>query len=414
MNNFSRIAKNTFALTVSEIFIKAIGFVWVVFIAHSLSVFMYGRYNLVTAFISVFSILPDLGIGLIVIREIAKDRKMADLYLGNSLILTFFLLIVTFSLILISLFFTNYPQEVNYLILIAFFTLFLSSFRSVAVYYFDGTERMQYSGFLNSANSALLLIFSLAGLLLGLELKGIFYGMLTGTLISFILAWSLLIKKFVIPKIHFSSELIRHLFLEGLPLGLAALFYMVYTNIDSLMLSKMLGDYYVGIYNGARPFVFAIIELLNVPFIISVYPVLSRMHREDSVRFTKAIFKSLGFIFLWSFPVAILTYFLAPFMLPLIFGVKYISSIPVLRIFIFLVPFASLSALLYKVLIVLKKQYIYLFVSLFGVAVNILFNFILIPKLLTLGAALASVLTQITLFIVYMLIILGLLRRLRR
>jgi len=402
MNNFQKVFKNTFFLTLSEIFLKIIGFLWVIFLARSLSVSEYGRYNLVNSLMAVFSFLPDLGVGLIVIREIAKDRKEAEKFVSNSLILRFFLSLLTVMAVLVVSLVLGYKGELMTLIAIASFTLFISNLRSVPICFFEGLERMEITAFLNSANSLLLLLFALMIFLLGFGLKGIFLGMSLGTLLSLFLTWMIFFKFNILKKIIFNLKTLKFLVSEGLPLGLAAFAYLIYTNIDSVVLSRILGEYEVGIYNSATPFIISFVQIFNVPFMAAIYPALSRIYSLDNPkRFSKAIKKSLLLIVGWSFPLAIIFHFLSPIFIPLVFGIKYQSAIPVLKLLIFFVPFASISALLYKVLMVVGKQKIYLVVSLLGAFVNIFLNLLLIPKFLIYGAALASVFTQIILFLIY-------------
>lgn len=400
MNNFQRVLKNTFFLTFSEFFLRAIGFSWVIFLAHSLPVDLYGRYNFVNSFIAIFSFLPDLGIGIVVIREIAKNKKQAADYLGTSFILNGFLAFITFVLMFFVAFVFNYPPETKILISIASLTLLISTIRSVAIFFFDGVEKMHYSATFNTLNTVIMMVGGAIGYLILSNLLGVFVGMLIGTVISTILNWGILLKKFITPVISINIHLIKHLFSEGLPLGLAAFASLIYTRIDSIMLGQMLDERSVGIYNSATPFVFSFIQLLNVPFVVAVYPVLSRLVQERK-RFNRAIYKSLFVIVAWSFPVSIFIAFFAPFIIPFVFGAKYKEAIPVLQIIIFSVPFASLSAFLYKVLIVLKKQYVYLYVSILGAVVNIVSNIFMIPKFYILGASFSLVLTQIFLLVNY-------------
>lgn len=400
MNNFQRVLKNTFFLTLSELFLKGIGFLWVIFLAHSLTVDLYGRYSFVNSFIAIFSFLPDLGVGIIVIREIAKNKKHAANYLGASFILNGFLAFITFVLMFFIASIFNYPQETKMLIVIASCTLLVSTIRSVAIFFFDGVEKMQYSALFNTLNTMLMMMGGVFGYIISHDLFGVFLGMLAGTIVSTILNWSILLKKFITPVISINTNLIKHFLQEGLPLGLAAFSSLIYTRIDSIMLGQMLDERSVGIYNSATPFVFSFIQLLNVPFVVAVYPVLSRL-TKDRKRFNKAIYKSLLVIAIWSFSVSFLITFFAPFIIPFVFGTKYKEAIPVLQIIIFSVPFASLSALLYKVLIILKRQYIYLYISIAGAILNIILNAILIPGYYILGASLTSVFTQVVLFIVF-------------
>lgn len=404
MNNFRLVFKNTFFLTLSEFFLKVIGVVWIVFLAQSLTVAEYGKYTLVNSFVGIFAFLPDLGIGLIVIREIAKNRKKANVYLGNSLLLNIFFAFITLLIIFIIKGWVIPSSSTDYLVVIASLTLFFSIIRTAPVFYFEGTERMGTAALLTSLNTVLLLFGAFVLFKLGLGLPGIFWGMLLGTIASIIIAWALMVR-YVVPKVKFEKKLATYFFLQGLPLGMAAFASLVYSNVDSVILGRMLGDRSVGIYNAATPFAFSLIQLLNVPFVMAIYPALTRIGRKNPKRFNRAVLKSLGVIALWSFPTAIFVSLASPIIIPLIFGHKYESAIPVLEILVFFVPFASLSALLYKVLIVIKKQKIYLIVSLIGAAINIILNLFLIPLWGVYGAAFTEIITQFVLFIIYSIVI---------
>lgn len=404
MSNFRIVAKNTVFLTISEVFIKFIGIIWIIYIAHKFSVAEYGNYNLVNSFLAVFSFLPDLGIGLIVIREIAKDRKKADIYLGNSLTLNIVLAFFTIILIVATSYILKYPPEVNFLILIASITLLVSTVRSVGIDFYQGIEDMKTSAVLTFLNSFFMLIFAYFGLALGFGLKGLFIGMLVGSVISLLATW-IPLKKIIKLRLLLNWQLCKFLLKEGLPLGLAAFFYIIYTKIDSIILFELLGSRSVGIYNSATPFVFSSIQLLNVPFVVAVYPAISRIiSYNDKKRLNAAVKKSLGFILLWSLPWALAISIFSQTLIPLIFGAKYNQAIPILKFLIFFVPFASMSAFLYKVLIALNKQKIYLFVSLIGVLINLILNFIFISRFEIMGAAFASVTTQVLLFTIYLFI----------
>lgn len=399
-NNTGKVARNTLFLTVSEFLLKLIGVLWIIYLARLFSVVEYGEYNLVTSFIAIFSFLPDFGVGLIVIREIARERKKASLHLGNSLILNGILSVFTFILILIVAFVSGFNFQVFILIFISAITLVISTIRSVAIFYFDGVEKMHYSAILNTLNTILLLSFAVLLSLIGFGLYGIFIGMLVGTVISTFITWICLFK-YVTPTIRVKSHTILFYLKQGAPLGIASFSSLIYTHIDVLILSKLLGERAVGIYSAATPFAFALIQLLNVPFVVAVYPALSRLENEDRQRFKNGIIKSVGVILLWSIPSIIIISVFSPVIIPLIFGHKYDQAIPILKVLIFFVPFISMSALLYKVLIIIGKQKDYLIISIIGALINILLNVIFITKFGIFGAAWSAVLTQIFIFIIY-------------
>lgn len=399
MNNFQRVFRNTSYLFISEILIKALGLFWVIFLARNLSIEKYGMYNVIVSFIAIFSFLPDLGVGIITIREIAKHKKRASKLLGEAFLLNSILACFTIIIAFISSYVLLIPM--HFLIFISLVTLFFSTIRSVSVFYFDGMEKMQYSAILNGFNSFLLIICAAVALLLfNGSLTAVFLGMLIGTIISMIFSYVVLYKH---EKIHFTLDISRSLFLlkEGVPLGIASFAALVYSRIDVVILSQLLGNAKAGVYSAATPFPIALIQLLNVPFVIALFPALSRLHIEDSSRFKKTIYKSMGVVVLWSVPATFFVFFLADIFIPILFGNKYDNAIPILKTIILAVPFISLSAVLYKVLIAMRHQRDYLFISVLGAVVSVTLTITFISILGIMGAAWSSVITQIILFLTY-------------
>ncbi|OGH13042.1 MAG: hypothetical protein A2687_04195 [Candidatus Levybacteria bacterium RIFCSPHIGHO2_01_FULL_38_26] len=399
MNNFQIVFKNTSFLFFSEVVIKILGLFYFVFLARNLSVDIFGRYNLVTSFVTIFSFLPDIGIGLVVVREIAQKKYDLSLLLGNTFIISAVMSLVAMLVIITAGIFLGFTGEVILLLFISSLTLLFSQIRSIPLFYFDGIERMEYSAVLKAVNSLLLIGFGLTGYILGFGLIGIIGGFLVGSVLSFLITWIVFLLKKIKINLRFDKTITKRLFYDGFPLGIAAFSSLVYGTIDGIMLERMISESALGIYSSAVKFGPTILQLLNVPFIVAVYPALSRLS-ADTIRFKKAILKSVGAVLLWSLPVSFGVAFFAD-IIPVIFGQKYNMGVPILRVLIFFVPFAAVSAVLYKVLIVIRKQNLYLAISIFGVVVNVVLNFVLIEKFQIMGAAFAAVVTQAGLFLAY-------------
>lgn len=400
MNNFQLVFRNTTFLVASEVFIKIIGFFYFVYLARNMSVDIFGRYNLVTSIVTLFSFLPDLGIGLVVVRDIAKKHYDIPTLLGNTFLVMGLTSFATIFLIMIFSFAAGFPNEVKLLLFISALTLFFSQTRSVPLFYFDGIEKMSYSAIIKAANSLSLIVFGTGGFLLGFGLYGVIGGFLVGSILNFIITWLFFFSRKIKINFRLDKRIIKHLIITGFPLGLAAFASVIYTNIDGVILARILSEKALGIYASANKFAPTLIQLLNVPFVVAVYPTLSRLSHESHDRFKKAILKSLGVVFAWSVPASIGVMLFAG-IVPIIFGEKYSAGVPILRVLIFTVPFVSISALLYKVLIVMNKQNLYLAVSITGVVINISLNLILIPRISIMGAAAASVVTQALLMFTY-------------
>ena len=206
MNNFQRVARNTAFLVLSEFFIKIIGFLYFVFLARSLSIDIFGRYNLVTSVVTIFSFLPDLGIGLVVVREIAKKNHNVALLLGNTLIVSSVMSIITIVIVIAFGFLARFSSEVMILLFISSLTLLFSQVRSLPLFYFDGVEQMGYSAILKALNSLLFIAFGISGFILGFGLTGIITGFFVGSIVSFIVTWIVFLAKKVEVNLKLDSS----------------------------------------------------------------------------------------------------------------------------------------------------------------------------------------------------------------
>lgn len=401
MRRFKTLAKNVSFLTLAEIIIKIILFFWTIFLARFLGASIFGQYNFVNSFIVLFSVLPDLGVSLVLIREISQNKKRAPWYLGNTVILNFFLSLLSFFLILAIVSFLKYPFEIKFALILAAFTLGVTTLRTTGIVLFNAFERMDLVAFFSCFNTAFLVGFGFLGLLWEKGILGLFSGILLGTVISGFFAWLVVVKRFVVPKIHFDFPLVRHLITEGWPLGLAGFFSLFYTRIDRLILSSMLNYQAVGWYSAALVLPASAIQLFNAPLMVATFPLLSRLFLRDKQSFLKTIRNLCLVILAWSLPFTALTTIFAKQIVFLFYGISYQNSIAILKIVVWYVMFASLSAIFYKILIVIKKQKLYLLISFLGALVNLGLNLFLIPKLGYFGAAWAMVITQIIVCFLY-------------
>lgn len=399
--NVKKTLKNTFYISLSEIFIKIISFLWIIYLARNLIIADYGTYSYVNTFIVVFALLPDLGTGLIIIREIARNPKKANLIIGNAFYINFGLSLLTFVLIVFASFVLGVSYEIKILLLLASFTLFFSIIRSLGIFYFEGTEKMKHSAFLNSVNSLFLILGGLFGYSLGYGLEGIFFGMLLGTIISLIVTW-LTTSRFIIPKFKFDPVWIRFLLKSGIPLGLAGLASVIYLRVDTIIIGQLLGQKAVGIYSAATPLVIALSQLIIIPFMISVYPVLTRLFKSNYKSFKNGIFKATLLILIITLPVTFFAYFLSGEIISILFNGKYDDSIPILKTLVLFIPFIAMISLLYRIIIILGKQIYYLYVSIFGVIISVTLTSIMVTNLGLIGAAISQVITQITIFLIFL------------
>lgn len=393
------VAKNTLVLTFAEITIKGLAFIFNLVIARLLGASLYGEYNLINAFVAIFSFLPDLGVNLIVIRDAAAQPARRRQLIGQAVVINS--VFSVFSFLLIATLFSPYAQGKASLLAAVFAaaTLAITALRTVARLSFDATEAMHVSAFFTVTNTVFSVTFGLAGFILTHSLAGLFAGILLGSVLTAILEWFISIRQFSPPQISFNLKSSIQLIKQGLPLGLAAAAALLYTKVDALILGRHLTADYVGWYSAANLLIFSAIQLFSVPLMIAAYPALSRHHRSPA-RFRRLLVSLTVIILGWTIPFIVFTILLASPIINLTFGPNFAPAVAPLRLLVFLTPFAALSALLSKALIVIGQQQLYLAISFIGSGINLLANLWFIPRWGMAGAASAAVITHLSLLVI--------------
>ncbi|MCZ7543596.1 MAG: oligosaccharide flippase family protein [Anaerolineae bacterium] len=101
-----RIGRNFSYTFAGKFIVYGLSAAWVIYLAPALDDRDFGLYSIVRAFVALFALAPDMGIGTVVIRDVAADHTRAREYLTSSLLTkaalalgAFLLLVVLGSLI---------------------------------------------------------------------------------------------------------------------------------------------------------------------------------------------------------------------------------------------------------------------------------------------------------------------------
>ena len=394
------IAKNTVFLTSAEFAIKALALAFNFILVRLISVASYGDYNLINAFVAVFSFLPDLGVNLITIRDLSAHPNRFSQLLGQTLVVNIVFSLVSFlSIILLFPVYTSQSHLLSLTVLAAL-TLVVTSLRTVAKLGFDAGAKMHISAGFTLLNSLSATGGSLIGFYFTRTLTGLFLGNLLGATLSLLLEWTIAIKFFTWPKLVFRLKSLLPLIKQGLPLSLAAATALITSRLDTLLIGKFLTAREVAWYTSAQILIFSAIQLINVPLMVASYPALGQV-AHSSTKLKSLTLKLMTIILIWTGLFTLFTWMLAQPIILLSFGPAYLPAVPTLKLLSLLVPFAALSALMYKILIITHRQQLYLAISSLGLVISLAANVFFIPKLGITGAAISAVITNLSLFIIY-------------
>jgi PST family polysaccharide transporter len=196
-----------------------------------------------------------------------------------------------------------------------------------------------------------------------------------------------------------AAELLR----TSWPIMVAALAFGISLRIDQILLAEMLGNAQLGVYAAAV----RLSELwYMIPAVVihSVAPAIARAKISDPQLYQRRLQQLLRLMVALAYLVAIPTTLLAWPIVHVLYGPEFAASAPVLAVHIWAALFMNVGGV-HNLWVIHEGRTRYTIVStLLGAAVNIGLNVLLIPTIGPLGAAIATVASNATIFVLVALV----------
>lgn len=393
------ILKNTFWLTVSETISKGLIAVLVILIARYLGVEEFGKFSFAFAFVLLFSIITDFGLITLTIREVARNTLAVRKYIDNIIIIKLILGLITFGAIILVTSFLNKTAEVRILIYLAAAWVVAQSFVQFFQSIFRAFEKMEYETLSKIVYSVALFVIAIYAMYLGLGAEALIKSYIFAALASLIVTVFLIRARFTKFKIEADLLFWKGLFKEAWPFAIFAVFAIIYFQISIVMLSIMDTDSAVGLYSIAFNSVVVFLILAEI-VAGSVLPTLSKLAGKSDM-FKSLTGKLIILLFIAGLFLAVILFFGAPFFIKLIYGEAFMGAVVAFQIMVWILPLRFMNYLLAISLIALNLQKKRLNAAIICAFFNIIINLMLIPPFGFLGASLATLLTEIILFVIY-------------
>lgn len=201
-------------------------------------------------------------------------------------------------------------------------------------------------------------------------------------------------------KFLLDKKLIKKIVKDSYYLWISLIAFIIYTQVDKIMIGEILGIAEVGIYSIAIQLSSALAILIG-PFQNSIYPKMMDLYRKDYGSY-KALYLKVNTVFtqIYLF-ISILSIIVVKYLFPYIYAKEYTPAIlcyGILTVSVFFKANGALQTGHMTLKRITKKSF---YKTLFGLVLNIILNLTLIPKYGIYGAAIATSITQVfTIFIV--------------
>lgn len=394
MGKVRGIAKNMGFLFISQIITYVIGFFITISTARYLGAEGFGIISLALSITGIFGVVVDMGLGTLMIRELARDKSFRDKYISNVAIMRLFLSFLMLSLLILTVNLIGYSSVVKDVIYIISLYVVIGAFVGVFTSVFQSYEKMDYLSSVNIANSFLMLIGVFLGINFRFDILYFASVYLISNTLTLIFTIALYLWKFTFPTLEVNFDFWKPTIKEALPYGLAGIFVTVYYSIDSVMLSIMVDNETVGWYNAAYKLIFVFLSLYSV-FTIAIFPVMSRFfeNSKESLKYTYE--RSFKYLLIISLPIALTVTLLANKIILIIYGSDFFPSIIALQILIWTIIFMFINGLSGILLGSTNRQLVVTKITGFSVILNVTLNLLLIPTYSYIGASVATVFTEL-------------------
>jgi len=268
-----------------------------------------------------------------------------------------------------------------------------NAFTAILVSIFRGFEDVKPKiYFQNIINHVIKLLMLGLAIILGLSFLGILFAYLTAAIGVGILIGVYSFRKIptFIPKTTKPVPMIKGLLFFSLPLLAVIISSLIMNWTDTLMLGYFKTSDVVGLYNVALPLaMFISIILSALAFIYT--PIISYLYSKDLIKEIGKVYASATkWIFIITFPLFLILLLFPHLILQILFGSQYVKAHMTLQILALGYFAHTLFGPNILTLLVMGKTKLIMANTLIGAIINIVFNFILIPKLGLEGAAIAS------------------------
>lgn len=394
-----KIARNTSWFTLALVLQKVIAFVYFTYLARVLGAEDLGQYVFALSYMQIFSIIIDFGTNHFITREIAKDKKQIEKIASNVYGFKLVTSILAVGAALLAAQILQYSAMTIQLLYVAAGVMVIESFIISTYAMIRGFHTLKYESIATVSAHVLLAIVGfgivqvtkdvrwLLGVLLLVYTLNLLFGL-------YILKTKLKVKL----TFSFNTKYWKSLFAVVLPFALAAGFSKTYNAFDQVALSKLADEAALGFYAVAYKMTFAL-QFLPLALIAAVYPAMSSYYKKNQDMLNKIFTRAVYYLIIISLPLSIgIIVFAQPIVTNLYTG-SYTASIIPLQILIASIPLLFLNFPLGSLLNAAdqqKQQTINMGIAL---SFNVVLNLLLIPRIEAVGAALASSISTLVLFL---------------
>lgn len=351
-----------------------------------------GNYFIVFTFWNIFTVLADLGLYQITVREISQNALKEAEIINNAFTLRLSATALVFFVGILLLLFLPYSYELKIGLIVGAVGFGALSGAQVLVGLFQKNlriDRIALAEITGRVFQVLLMLYAIDKDLGFLKIIEVFSA---SAIINFFIV-CFFANKFVKLRLAFDIQVWKRMAREGWPLAVSTIFVMIYFRLNTIFLSLMKGEEAVGFF-GVGYKIFENLLFFPTMFVGLVMPIMSEAAKNNIDKFKDIIHKTFNALVIFLIPMVAFTLILSDKIIYVLGGKNFSQSEGVLNILIFPTAFVFLATLWSNAIIALGHQRRLVNIYFFGAISSLIANITLIYLYSYDGAAWATLFTE--------------------
>lgn len=399
----NRVMQNASWMIIGRVYQMGLAFVVGLLTARYLGPSNYGLINYAASFSSFFSTFCVLGINSIIVKNFIDHPSEEGKTIGSAIGIRIISSFCSVVLMLTATFFLDRGEKTTHIVVLLLGLGMMPQVFDILNYWFQAKLQSKYATIASSVGYTVMMAYKITLLILK---KNVIWFAASSSIEYLVIAVCLYYnyKKHKGPTLSFSWEKVKELLNSSHHFILVSLMISIYGSTDKLMLKQMMSETEVGFYStavalcGVWCFVLAAIN-------DSMYPVILQAFDSDIKLFERKCKQLYAIMFYASISVSLIYTIFAKYMVVILYGAEYLPAVAPVRIVTWYIAFSYLGDARNVWVISYNCQKYLKFLYIDSAITNVILNYLLIPVLGTSGAALASVITQISTIMVFPLFI---------
>ncbi len=394
----TRAGRNTALRAASQALSALLNVGAMVLLGNHLSAAGYGQYAFYYALIPLLASVADLGAGVIVTREAARDAAAASRLLGDALLLrgavAVVLLLGAGAVSAVAL----APADALLLMLVTAAAV-LDFGQDVSIWMLRAAERLDLEAILLLVSQTAWFLGIALGVALGATLPVLLAMAVGAFLLRTWVGATMLSRLGLHPSLSISPARLARLASEGWPVAASLLLVVLYGRVGMFVLKALSTDIDVACFNVAymlsQPFGF-----LGSALAMAVFPAFARLGAEATADLSGPLRSAFKYQWVVSLPLAAGLFMLADRIVPMLFkdSAGYAGASAALSVMSLALPFVFFNLQSRYLLAAVGRQHVYLWGVMTGLLVNVLGCLLTVPAWGVAGAAWTFVVAEVLVF----------------